>query len=327
MSKQTATQAKAVFYSSRNVFIAFTYVCNAFCKKCITRYHRFKNMRMTKAIIDFVISELIINQYTGVINLGSGEPLTNNDLSYFLEKLLKNNSKIKFRILTNGMLLNDKLPEFFFSNRVIWGITLDGFENYDLTNLQKGVDLNIVKQNIESICGKYGAERLYLNYTLNGQNFSSLKNFIDFSNLNKVKNIYVTNMKIFNGFRKYLDSYKFNQEKNGLQLNELEKYAKSLDFDKVSFGTNFFKNKYSECYNKNKVNQIIDIEGSVSFCYGQEDKIVGNIQDPDIYEKWYKLLLTLQNKKNNWCSNCCTNANSDGYFSVSKQIYQGIGDL
>jgi hypothetical protein len=222
------------------------------------------------------------------------------------------------------MLFNSDLPKFLFDERITWGVTLDGFINNDLKNLQTGIDLDIVKANIINICNKYGANKMYLNYTLNEQNFYSLKNFIDFADFNGIKNLYLTEMKIFSGFKNTLEEYKFNHSKNGSQLKDLEKYARSLNFKHVYFGTILTKKGYSRCYEDNNFNPIIDIDGSVSFCYGREEKIIGNIEEKNIYEKWLKLLKVLQtniNGGNKWCANCCTKTADDGYFPISSKIY------
>ena len=99
------------FFSSKNLFIALTYQCNAFCEKCITRYNRFRNQSMTQENCHRLVDFLIENAYSGTINLGSGESLTYEYLPYFVENILKYLPNVRFRILSNGMIFSSKLPK------------------------------------------------------------------------------------------------------------------------------------------------------------------------------------------------------------------------
>lgn len=320
-----------IFFSCKNLFITLTYSCNVFCEKCLTRYHKFKNKSMDLETLNKIIDLIIKNNYRGIINIGSGEALTYKYIDYFISKLLNSNDNLKFRILSNGVLLNAALPKHFFDNRIIWGVTLDGFVNNDLINLQKGVDLELVKNNICKLAQNGYSKNLYLNYTLNNQNFHSLKNFIDFANACMIKEIYVTEMKIFEGFE-YLDKFRFDTNKNN-ELLQLEEYAKSLNFSKVYFATLLNSNQFDKCYCKNHVFPIIDLDGSLSFCYGHEDRIIGNIFEIETIEKWFKLYNSLYSNSDigtKYCYDCSTKYYGDDYLSVPKKIYtylnQGINE-
>ena len=76
-----------MFFSCKNLFITLTYSCNAFCEKCLTRYHKFKNQSMGLETLNKIIDLIIKNNYKGVINIGSGEALTYEYIDYFIKKL------------------------------------------------------------------------------------------------------------------------------------------------------------------------------------------------------------------------------------------------
>ncbi len=306
------------FFEQKNIFIALTYKCNAFCRKCITRYNRFRNQSMQRSDCRRLAELLIANHFSGIINLGSGESLLYDELPTFVERVLSELPQVRFRILTNGMLFSSRLPAFFFSPRIIWGITLDGFCNADLQHLQQGVDVETVKHNIISVCKAGFASNLYLNYTLNKQNIRSLKAYIDFANEIGVPKIYVTEMKIFKGF-KDLDRYRLSQEDKNAVIS-LRQYAEKMPFKVVSFDTERDLAHRKNCLQlKGRISPIIDLDCSLTFCSGQEDRFLGSIFEADTLTKWSALLKKLQADNTlaaKWCSRCFSNMEADGYFSV-----------
>lgn len=306
------------FFSSKNLFIALTYQCNAFCEKCITRYNRFRNQSMTQENCHRLVDFLIENAYSGTINLGSGESLTYEYLPYFVENILKYLPNVRFRILSNGMIFSSKLPKIFFSPRITWGITFDGFDNSELENLQKGVDVEVVKRNIESVCNAGFSQNLYLNYTMNNRNIKSMKAYIDFASKLNIPRLFTTEMKIYEGF-KYLDRYRLS-ENDIKSINELKKYAESLSFETVYFDKTEGQYDKVKCFlKKGLVSPIIDMDCSLAFCYGQEDKLLGNIFDLKTIEKWNFLVETFRGdnlKAENWCKKCLSKKTDSEYFSV-----------
>ena len=152
---------KMQFFAQKNIFVVLTYKCNAFCQKCITRYNRFRNQSMSVEDSRRLANWFIDNNYSGTINMGSGESLLYEELPDFVEKILTGLPNVSFRILSNGKLFTSRLPAILFSPRVNWGITLDGFCNSDLDNLQQGIDIEVIKENIASVCsaGSYPLTR------------------------------------------------------------------------------------------------------------------------------------------------------------------------
>ena len=127
-------------FNNKNIFIALTYKCNAFCQKCMTRYHINKNHEIDREKLDRFFFLLNKNNYDGIVSVGTGEPLLYEDIDFFIDNVLNVNEKIRLRMLTNGMLLSsDNHSSSIFNKRCKWGVTMDAFYQNSLQNLQKGV--------------------------------------------------------------------------------------------------------------------------------------------------------------------------------------------
>lgn len=310
--------SNSVFFNQKNIFVVLTYKCNAFCQKCITRYNRFRNRSMEKEDCQKLAKWLIDNHYSGTINMGSGESLLYDELPNFVESILKGLPEVSFRILSNGKLFSSRLPAVLFSPRVNWGITLDGFYNADLENLQQGIDIELVKENIASVCKAGFANNLYLNYTLNNQNIGSLKEYINFANQLGIPDLFVTEMKIYKGF-KNLEQYRLSPENRVIAL-KMKKYAETLPFRTVRFDADRDLTLPKRCFQR-KINiaPIIDLDGMMTFCSGQEDAFIGNIFDSNTIVKWNALFEKLSSDESTsekWCSRCFAKIDKDGCVSV-----------
>ena len=131
-------------FQNRNIFLVLTYRCNAFCKKCMTRYHIKRDKEMSPEIIELFFSRVESAKYDGWISTGSGEPLIYNDLEKVVKRALGANPGIRMRILSNGMLFTKDLPSVFFNGRCKWGITFDGFSDSSLCSFQYGVSPEVL---------------------------------------------------------------------------------------------------------------------------------------------------------------------------------------
>ena len=306
------------FFKQRNIFIALTYKCNAFCQKCITRYNRFRNQSMQKEDCRKLADWLVANHFSGTINLGSGESLLYDELPNFVERVLCDLPQVRFRILSNGVLFSNRLPAVLFSPRIVWGITLDGFCNADLQGLQQGVDIETVKNNIASVCKAGFASNLYLNYTLNGQNARSLRPYVDFANRLGVPSLYVTEMKVYKGFT-HLDKYRLSQEDRAMAVR-MRQYAENMPFKVVGFDIERNRSRGRQCIQReDRVSPVIDADCMLTFCSGQEDRFLVSIFDDNTIVKWNALFEKLRSDvscSEKWCSRCFSKLDSNGYFSV-----------
>ena len=260
----------------------------------------------------------IMNHFSGTISLGTGEPLMYEGLPSFVEAVLNGLPDVRFRILSNGMKFSKSLPSIFFSSRVLWGITLDGFHNAELHSLQDGVDVDTVKDNITGVCEAGFADHLYLNYTLNNQNVGSLKEYIDFAHRMGIPNLYVTRMKIYEGF-KFLDKFRLS-ETDKERVDILRRYAEALPFRKIAFDSESNNSRKGRCLqSKCRVSPVIDMDCALAFCSGQEDRFLGCIFDVNTIRKWdamYERLSVHPAMAEQWCARCFANSTAEGYFSV-----------
>ena len=309
--------AYSIFHQ-KNIFVVLTYRCNAFCQKCITRYNRFRDQSMQNEDCVRLANLFVENHYAGTINMGSGESLLHSELPNFVDRILNGSPNVSFRILSNGKLFSFLLPKVLFDPRVNWGITLDGFCNADLVGLQQGVDIDVVKKNIESVCNAGFSGNLYLNYTLNRQNVNSLKAYIDFACGLGIPDLYVTEMKVFKKFEN-LDRYRISAKDREMAIEMLE-YAKTLPFRTVGSDLDRDLTLPRKCFKrKENVSPIIDLNGMVTFCSGQEDAFIGNVFDPNTLSKWndmFEKMISDAHASVKWCSRCFAKIDNDGYFSV-----------
>lgn len=307
-------------FNNKNIFIALTYRCNAFCQKCMTRYHVNKNSEISKRLLNRIFYLLKRNDYHGLISVGTGEPMLYGDLEYFIDNILSINDSVKLRLLTNGMLLTPDTNPLFFNPRCKWGVTMDAFEQESLNGLQKGVDIEKVKYNINAIANKYGGSQLYLNFTVCQANIDQIMPFCKFAVENNITDIFMTELKLFTGYEDELNPYKLIHNSH---FNEIICEAKDfLNSKGISTkGINFDKKEYrTQCYKRNIASPIIDVDGKVSFCSGREDIYVGNIMDLNIETKWTTYSDKVNCTNGKWCELCYDRKLLNGTYRLPNTI-------
>ena len=307
-------------FSNKNIFIALTYKCNAFCKKCMTRYHINKSTEMDSEMLNRVLTLLKTRDYSGYVSVGTGEPLLYDKLDVFINSVLSINDVVRLRLLTNGMLLNESNAPLIFSERCKWGVTMDAFEQDTLTELQKGVDIEQVKRNVSNVAKKYGPEKLYLNFTVYQNNIEQILQFCKFAVENGINEVYLTELKLFTGYEKDLSAYKvIHDEHFEAVICEAKEYLAAHDID--IRGINFKNKQYRErCYNKCTASPVIDVDGSVSFCSGREDMYVGNIMESNIEDKWRNFAARLNATNSTWCTLCYDRMLTDETYRLPRTI-------
>lgn len=307
-------------FNSKNIFIALTYRCNAFCNKCMTRYHKNKDVEISHEILNRFFTLLTDNDYSGIVSVGTGEPLLFKDLESFVENILKVNDKVRLRMLTNGMLLSVDNNPLIFNERCKWGVTMDAFSQETLMGLQKGVDIEKVKYNVASVAQKYGGSSLYLNFTVSQKNIDQILPFCEFAVNNGITDVYLTELKLFTGYENELSKYKVIHDEyfKGV-ISEAKKF---LETNGISTkGINFERRcNRSDCYLKNRASPVIDVDGSVSFCSGREDIYVGNVMDVDVEKKWLDFSKKVENTQGKWCELCYDRMLPNGIYRLPKTI-------
>ena len=309
-------------FQNKNIFVALTYQCNAFCKKCMTRFHVNLHQTMNRETLDCFLNLLRKYDYKGIISVGTGEPLLYPDLDYFVQELFKINSSVQLRLLTNGMALSRQLPEELFSGRCKLGVTFDAFEQASLNGLQKGVDLETVKENVSRLSQKYDGSCFYLNYTIYQNNINQLLPFCEFGIKNGIHEIYATELKVFTGYEAELKEVAVIHDENLTSV--IANARKFLEDNSInSTGLDIFHpSRKAACYLRNAASPIIDVDGSVSFCSGREDIYVGNIKDETIADIWQGYIKKVSNPSEKWCSLCHDRPLLDGTYRLPSTIHK-----
>lgn len=306
-------------FNNKNIFLALTYRCNAYCNKCMTRYHKNRNVEMDEEKLHRLYYLLKKNNYSKFVSVGSGEPLLYPNIKSFISNILDINSEIRLRLLTNGMLLDATTPEIF-NPRCIWGVTMDAFNQESLLGLQKGVDIERVKHNVTSVSKRYGGARMYLNFTVYRTNVDEILPFVKFAVENGIYDIYLTELKVYTGFEKLMGGYSvIHDEHLEETLKEVKKYLEVRGISTRGINLGLPKPK-TDCYNRHAASPLIDVDGSVSFCGGREDVYVGNILDSNIEKKWRAFMAKVRITNGKWCEKCHDRIFEDGSYSLPKTI-------
>lgn len=306
-------------FNNKNIFVALTYKCNAYCTKCMTRHHKNKNTEIDEEKLNRLYDLLTKNNYKGLVSVGSGEPLLYPDIKSFMANILEINSEVRLRLLTNGMPLNPD-DSSLFDKRCIWGITMDAYTQQSLLGLQKGVDIERVKYNVSTAAKRYSSSNMYLNFTVYRTNVDEILPFIEFAVRNGIYEIYLTELKVYTGFEKKLENYSVIYDGHFIDtLKEAKRYleVRGISTRGIPLDQPIYRN---ECYKRNVASPIIDVDGSVSFCSGREDIYVGNILDSDIESKWRAFAPKISRTNGKWCEKCHDRIYPDGTYSLPKTI-------
>ncbi|MDD4836771.1 MAG: hypothetical protein PHU72_06690 [Dethiosulfovibrio sp.] len=311
-----------------NIFITLTYKCNCFCSKCFTRKHVNKNKEITKEMLSYLTNWINDHNFFKKISIGTGEPLTCNYLSNFIDDITKK-PDLKLRILTNGKLFSPNLPDYFFNKEIKWGVTLDGFDQKDLEGLQKNLNIDNVKNNIALVAKKWGPDVLYLNYTLNKRNLGNLFNYVNFANENNIKDVYVTKIKFFKGINDHLKEsldVDYNCGNARDSISSIQDFC-SLNNLKIKGLEETRPPSSKTCFDyANTISPIIDIDGSISFCQGREDVVIGNIKESDCIDKMMKIYSELNKNRiaqQQWCSLCLMKSrDEENIYHLPVSLYE-----
>ena len=315
-----------MFFSNSVVFFSYSYECNASCEKCLNRYHLLRNVKISQEVCCRFLDLLKRFNYDGTIEFGSGESLIVPGFVEFVQKVLQVAPRSNVKILSNGKCFNKYLSRALLDDpRVSWGITFDGFFNEDLIGLQKGIDIEKVKQSFRDF--EVLPKNIYINYTLTSKSVRSLCDFLTFCKEIKIPKFYITPVKIFTETQKIswarVDFDSSGVRKELLRAKDLVR-ALGLNGDIPIFKA---KKRRSMCWCQGRANPVIDLDGTVSFCLGREDVVIGNILDADIVEKWKRKKESLSENLSDgvvWCECCSSRPNEDGIYPTPRGKFKSV---
>ncbi|MGL1124764.1 radical SAM protein [Vibrio vulnificus] len=306
---------------SNAIFLNLTTRCNLKCAKCWRSQVWGKGQDIDKDVLDKFMNRYA--NYKGRIIVGSGENLICQHLEYFIDWV--NENGIDATILTTALKFDKFIDKKnFFTKNLQWGVTMDGFQQHQVTSIQKGMNIERVKNNLKLIKGKYEDANFYINYTHTKLNLEDTISLINFSSSLNINKFYITQLKLFEG----LDDSITKDVKNDFDCEEFQKTMSDAEEVAKEKGIYLYapltqrNRKCFDCKEK-RFSQIIDVNGDIGFCYGRDDKIIGNILDDNGESVWDEHLAELLNnseKQKEWCSLChATKTNENGYFYIPKR--------
>jgi len=307
--------------TNRNmIFLSLTTRCNIRCEKC-WRFDVFGAGKDAQPEVLNRFKELFSN-YKGKVIIGSGENLISKGLNDYIEWSVKNN--IQTTILTNGLKFDKFIDKpNFFSENITWGLTMDGFYNNELDTLQIGMDIEKVKNNIIQIKDKYPKASFYLNITHTKNNLNSTYKLIEFANQLNIKQIYITQLKLFEGLDDSVTKHQVNDFKSKEFLEIMDNAEKLAKEYKINFYAPL-ESKSRNCFDNTKsLSPIIHGNGNIMFCYGRDGSTLGNIQnkkDESVWKDHFDKLTNSQEERDKWCKECNVSETSErGYYYIPGQ--------
>ena len=170
-------------------FVRFSYddMCNVFCRYCRNKpgycvnYKNFENEEIFKKIFIPLLKNALFVSVSTV-----GEITASKHSQDLIKKIIILNDKIKFDLLTNGLLFD----EVFYNRLALENrikkieITLSAATEKTYNNIVRGSDFNRVLKNVEFISnekkqGNIG--ELYLCFVVNRENYMEIPDFIELS--------------------------------------------------------------------------------------------------------------------------------------------------
>ena len=176
-------------------------ICNFRCEFCFQSKRDFKGTKMTRETFDKVVEQL--REFEEPINVihmyGLGEPLINEQLPYFVERVKEEKVAKEVAITSNGSLLTEDLSQSLINaglDRL--SISLNGLKNDDFKkNAGVYVDFEKIYTNIKYFYRI--RKKCHLHIKINGEEFSEeqkgkfvelFKNYADSINIDHIVNVW-----------------------------------------------------------------------------------------------------------------------------------------
>lgn len=293
-------------------WLHITNQCNLNCRYCyINKNNIDMDFDMAKEIIDKLIVSLKENNFNKIVlSFSGGEPLLRVDL---IEKIINycnsfHNISFSYRILTNGILIDDMVIKLIKENNIDVRISLDGIKKYNDKNRcyydKRGSYYDVVdgilylkKNNIvptinvvvtkENIAGLYRLTKKLIDFNL------PFRFSLEKSNNNNMPSVVEVQDKVIRRLKKCLKLI-LKCYKNGI-------FDNSFNVDDISFNN-------STCRNCGVGDNVIAIgsNGDVALCGMDLGNSVSNIyKDNDLISKINDCEVSKFNINNvNECKSC-----------------------
>lgn len=354
-----------------HLLLQVTQACNLQCEYCAFAYNgdeklqrkhtaRKMSFEIAKKAIDFYADHSNLNQ-TAMISFYGGEPIINFDL---IKKCIEySNSRfdgkvINFGITTNATILTNEIMDYFFRNRVIVTVSLDGPQKIHDKNRKNGTGqgtYNIVVNNLKKLIEKYGREAekyLSINVVIDPRdNLNEIYEWLSQPWLDKINKITTlmddSQLKIKNNYSysEYRMVYEYRLALQYMKmLNLLNDYQTN---DPAYAEANDMESAYWEYLMENHIELpdtfapggpcipgkrklFVDVEGKFFPCEKVNelcsDMIIGDVNHGFDYEAMSKIMniakLTEEECRNCWAFRYCTicEKNAAGKESLSAEL-------
>jgi len=324
------------------MYVIPTNSCNLGCKYCFIGKLEKKEMLMSEDIllkaIDLFAKEL--NERQGTILFYGGEPLMNFNLIQFAIKYVNsNNMNIKFSMVTNGTLINEKIADFIKENNISVGVSIDGPREINNQNrVYKNSNIGSYEKVLEKIRLLQSKNVDFgLSITLSKEILEHQENYFEWLRELNVKSISYNLLHFTEKdpcWRKYYsDATKFIYKSNDILYND------NFDEDRIKRKYDAFYNrkfKFADCAAIGGNQVAILPNGDVEICHGlwnrKESHIlnIANINSFDEIKKtseydFWKNNLTINKEK---CLKCPAIYICGGGCAVqARDLFDDIGGI
>jgi len=182
-SKQTILKSKP-----RSMLVILSNVCNINCIMCGQRHE--KRTIMGNKFINLIKENVM---FLEKIIWQGGEPFLYpnfEDLLIFFSK----NKKLKQIVITNFLLLDEKIMEFIIKNKINLVISVDGAKKDTYEQIRKGASFDKIISNLNSyneILKKHNIEKgtLQINFVVMKENYKEIAEIIEFAHKYNIEKI------------------------------------------------------------------------------------------------------------------------------------------
>ena len=274
------------YYNNSNYVGTFMihlgYDCNLSCSYCYqTNIESNSNTDLnTRSVVEFIYKLFLQNNYS-VIDIG-GEPLLYvskiEDICEGLRKLISDNIRLEFSIVTNGTMLNNNIIQKLIKNNIYdLQITLDGIaEIHDVFRYYKNKKGTFYKimENIENISKHYKKMNIAINCNLSKNNYKSIPKLLEYLKVNNI------NFPIFFSLVFDVNADKNNRVEN--LNNDCWLYAHKIAIKYNYKFLPFYRDMYLGCAMTRKNYFVIGADGNLYKCINavnNKDYFVSSIKN------------------------------------------------
>lgn len=184
----------------RDISLSFGNRCNLNCVMCSSEYSSswfnfdkkfiFEGLDFRNNIKKFIKPAAVTNEFLDDIlrhactlnrlELKGGEPLYDKKCEYFLDKLSQVNPGVNISISTNGTIVTEEILKILSRfNNIHFTLSIDGTEK--VYQWIRGIDLKIVKQNLNKLSVIDSIRSIGIHFTASAYNLWDINNFIDWT--------------------------------------------------------------------------------------------------------------------------------------------------